>query len=126
MMQRRNLNPPESTNEKFRYQIECEIEQLLIRADYFVHAGDNEHALECYDKALAYNATCHDAWIGIGVVYLKQNRRAHAEDIFRKALLMNPGSTRAAIGLALVHCENGNLDEALTMLRLAQKTAPQK
>jgi Flp pilus assembly protein TadD len=39
---------------------------------------------------------------------------------------MKPGSTRAAIGLALVHCENGNLDEALTMLRLAQTKAPKE
>ena len=126
MMQRRNLNPPKSTNETFRNQTECEIEQLLIRADYFVHAGNFEHALECYDKVLGQKATCHDAWIGIGVVYLKQDRRADAEDIFQKALLMKPGSVRAAIGLALVHYENGNLDEALTMLRLAQKTTPQK
>lgn len=124
MMQKRNLTHPESTNENIRYQIECEIEQLLIRADYFVHAGNFEHALDCYDKVLGHKATCHDAWIGIGVVYLKQNRRDDAEVVFQKALLMKPDSVRAAIGMALAHYENGNLDEALTMLRLAQTKAP--
>jgi tetratricopeptide (TPR) repeat protein len=120
MMRNKNLYPPDHLKENMVCEIEDRIELLLIRADYFVQAGDIEHAFDCYDKVLEIKPTCVDAWIGIGVAYLKQNRQADAKDIFQKALLIQPDSKQAAIGMALVHYDNGNLKDALVMIRQAQ------
>jgi len=119
MIQNKNLYHPNHLKENSIREIEDKIELLLIRADYFVQAGDFEHALECYDRALEAKPTCIDAWIGVGVVYIKENKRTDAEKVFQKVLLMKPDSKRGAIGLALANYENGNLNDALEMLRKA-------
>ena len=56
--------------------------------------GDETSAIELYDRALQVSPWLYQPYIGLGVLYIKQGRRAEAMDAVKKGLELKPGNSQ--------------------------------
>ncbi|KAL5977571.1 hypothetical protein ACLOJK_041469 [Asimina triloba] len=80
---------------------------------------DYENGIKCYQSALRIDARHYNAWYGLGIVYLRQEKSEFAEHHFRKAFQINPRSSviMCYLGMALHALKRS--EEALEMMEKA-------
>lgn len=79
---------------------------------------DFENGVKCYQSALSVDSRHYNAWYGLGMVYLRQEKFEFSEHHFRVAFQINPRSSviMSYLGTAL-HALKVNL--LLTDFRIA-------
>ncbi len=75
--------------------------------------GQNEKAVEHYQKALALNLRNYEALLGLGLVMLKTDEWGKAEENLRKALEVKPDSKEAHYNLGVLYQSKGDFDQAI-------------
>ncbi|GAB2265204.1 Cell division cycle protein 27 B [Dionaea muscipula] len=88
---------------------------------------DFDNGIKCYQNALRIDSRHYNAWYGLGIIYLRQEKYEFSEHHFRMAFQINPHSSviMSYLGSAL-HALTRN-DEAFMMLEkaiLADKKNP--
>jgi len=87
--------------------------------------GDQQTADGAMRQALAVEAApAADMLVAMGVAFLRVQRPALAEDAFAKARLLNDTSAELAFGTAVLKAAAGQLDEAVSLLRVATMKKP--
>lgn len=82
-----------------------------LAANYF-DQGQTTVALDEIKLALAADPNYAPAYILRGLVYMRLNDDALAEDSFRRALQINPRDAEAQHAYGLFHCEKNRYDQA--------------
>lgn len=54
---------------------------------------DFENGIKCYQNALRVDARHYNAWYGLGMIFLRQEKFEFSEHNFRMAFLINPRSS---------------------------------
>lgn len=64
---------------------------------------DFENGVKCYQAALRIDSRHYNAWYGLGMIYLRQEKFEFAEHHFRSAFQINPRSSvlMCYLGMAL-------------------------
>ncbi|KAI3800749.1 hypothetical protein L1987_28843 [Smallanthus sonchifolius] len=85
----------------------------------FVALEDFENGIKSYQNALQIDARHYNAWYGLAMIYLRQEKYEFSEHHFRRALNINPCSSviMSYLGTSL-HALKRN-DEALAMMEKA-------
>jgi len=63
---------------------------LIDEAEEMLTAGDTENAISTLRKAIELNSSSDDAYLDLGIMYLKIGEERKAIDAFRQALQINP------------------------------------
>lgn len=95
---------------------------LLLSAHEAYTAGDLPHAQTQYRQALQNDPANLDALNGMGAIALQQGQPEQAEDLFRRALLLNPHDPVALAGLSQTRAPD--LPRAETRLRISLAKQP--
>jgi len=66
---------------------------LLIHRYRYVALEDFENGIKCYQSALRVDARHYNAWYGLGMVYLRQEKFEFSEHHFRMAFQINQRSS---------------------------------
>ncbi|MBI5815776.1 MAG: tetratricopeptide repeat protein [Nitrospinae bacterium] len=77
--------------------------------------GQNQAALECYDRAIAANPGGFNAWFNRGALLLKLGEYTKASESLRGALRLMPGYLPAVYGLWQSEIFCGNFEEAASL-----------
>jgi tetratricopeptide (TPR) repeat protein len=72
-----------------------------------------ESALENFHKALAYDSTYFEAYVGVGLTHRKMRDAVQAEEYFRKAIKVDPTKPKGYEGLGDLFYSMGRLEDAL-------------
>jgi len=75
--------------------------------------GENEKAVEYYQKALAVNLRSYEALLGLGIVMLKKEEFEKAEENLKKVLEIRPDSKEAHFNLGVLYDSQGDFDSAI-------------
>ena len=76
--------------------------------------GSLEDAEKTFDGALSSNARYHDALTGKGIVLARMGKDQEAEELFRKALVLNPNPVRTYFELGFLYENKGDFSRAIT------------
>jgi tetratricopeptide (TPR) repeat protein len=76
--------------------------------------GSLEDAEKTFDGALSSNARYHDALTGKGIVLARMGKDQEAEELFRKALVLNPNPVRTYFELGFLYENKGDFARAIT------------
>jgi len=93
---------------------------LLSKACLLADEGALDKAEVLCDEIIARFSSA-DAYSLLGVVYEASNRQDMAESMFRKALYLEPDHEDALVHLALHVERNGNVNEAISLRRRAER-----
>ncbi len=85
--------------------------RLQLAAGYFEH-GQNTVALDEIKQALAIDPDFADAYTLRGVVYMRLDDPALAEDSFRRALALRPGDPNVMHNYGWLLCQQGRYGDA--------------
>ncbi|KAI4376583.1 hypothetical protein MLD38_014329 [Melastoma candidum] len=82
----------------------------------FVSLEDFDNGIKSYQNALRIDARHYNAWYGLGMIYLRQEKFEFSEHHFRTAFQINPGSSviMSYLGTALHALKRS--EEALVMM----------
>ena len=98
--------PSEDTDARRRARI-----RLELASGYF-EEGKVEFALDELKQVLAVDPTFGDAWNLRGLVYMRLGDNRHAEESFRRALLLNPRDADAHHNMGWLQCSAQRYAEA--------------
>jgi hypothetical protein len=88
--------------------------------------GDRQQAEAAFRQAQSVAvAPPADMLVALGVAFLRVQRPEMAEDAFAKARLLQDTSAELAFGTAVLKAASGQLDEAVTLLRVAIMKKPE-
>jgi len=91
-----------------------QVEQALVGVGNAAwQLGQNEKAVEYFQKALALNLRNYEAILGIGLAMLKMEQWEKAEENLRKALEVKPDSKEAHYNLAVLFQSKGDFDSGI-------------
>jgi hypothetical protein len=94
-----------------------EIESLIDQGELEAAIAHCRHILQTFPK-------CLDTYRLLGKAYLQARRYAEATDIFRRLLMALPDDFIAHVGMALIHDDQGKLDEAIWHMSRAFDVQP--
>ncbi|KAL0707621.1 hypothetical protein Bca4012_074047 [Brassica carinata] len=108
-------------NDRFTYaHTLCGHEYNSFRCRYLLAAlEDFEEAERCYRKALSIDTRHYNAWYGLGMTYLHQEKFEFAQHQFQLALQINPRSSVIMCYFGIALHESKRNDEALKMMEKA-------
>lgn len=86
--------------------------------------GDEQAALEAYQRIAAANPRDHQARLAIARLHVAMGHPELAEPVFRSVLLEDPKNVEAMLGVGNSLATLGRVDEALVELDRAAKAAP--
>lgn len=86
--------------------------------------GQLEKAEDYLKKALAQNPEMKGVHLGLGDIYLKEDRVDMAEEMYAKEIEINPDSVKAHLELANVYILKGGIDKALANFERALSLSP--
>ncbi len=89
------------------------VEALAQEGNCRMHLNDAEGARECYEKAISRDPDHFAAWMGVGLLDLKDGKFDAAAEGLNAALRVRPDSDKALSALGLVHRHRGRAQEAL-------------
>ncbi|KAF9617955.1 hypothetical protein IFM89_039248 [Coptis chinensis] len=91
----------------------------LAPQSWYVALEDYENGIKCYQSALRVDTRHYNAWYGLGMVHLRQEKFEFAEHHFRRAFQINQRSSviMCYLGTALHALKRS--DEALEMMEKA-------
>jgi len=95
----------------------------LLGHEYFL-VEEMDKGLSCFRKAIFLDARHYNAWYGISMIHLKQEKFLHAEKYLKKALLVNPHSSTLMCHIAVVYHSLKQSDRALQILDRALTAEP--
>ena len=102
-----NISEQENTTQRY--------EVLRELGDCYASVGSCEQAQRCYEKAATLGPDEADPYIGLGVVALQQGLLDDAEIAFRVGCRLEPASSKAFAGLAMVAQERDDYKQAFEM-----------
>ena len=91
-----------------------------------LRAGKTAEAREAFQASLRSNEKDADAWLGAGLVALRQERLLDARAFFSRALELAPGYADAGVGLARCLQKEGRTAEAIGALEKLAKAHPNR
>jgi len=94
-----------------------EIESLIDQGELEAAIAHCRHILQTFPK-------CLDTYRLLGKAYLQARRYAEATDIFQRLLMALPDDFIAHVGMALIHDDQGKLDEAIWHMSRAFDVQP--
>jgi tetratricopeptide (TPR) repeat protein len=94
---------------------------LVARGRSHYAAGEHPEALACLTEALRGGVAYADVYQMIGVMVHQQGRLTDAEEMFRKALRVNPSYTEAALNLVVTLNDLGHYGEAQSIYAQAMQ-----
>ncbi len=100
------------------------IEGSCLRAKEHLAAERYSEAYLEYSLASRIAPSDPRPWVGLGDVYRRIDLDQLAEDSYRKAIALDPGSRPARVSLAMLLCEIGKNDEAVSLLRAMGREDP--
>lgn len=89
-----------------------EVRSLMEEARQRLAEGRFNEALENATLATETSPRLADAWILLGDCQMKNYQSALSEEAYRKALALEPGSTRALVGLGSLYARRGDQRKA--------------
>ena len=107
---------------RFRGKLSAD-EQTLIEASYFARGPgrDRARAIAAYERALSFDRTLSN---NLGAQYATRREFARADSMFRIALATDSTFVLAYRGLAFALVDEGRLDAADSLLRIALRRFP--
>ena len=91
----------------------------------YIKQNSTDKAIREFENALKINPKSPQIWVIIGSIYEQQNNAQKAMQSYREALKIDPGFAVAANNLAWLMGETGgNLEEAISLARLAKQKLP--
>jgi RNA polymerase-associated protein CTR9 len=116
----------ENSTYYFNFAIENHnLAALLGKACSHFHRGFYREALSLYAQALRLNpALPANVRLGLGLCHYKLGNDAIAKKAFQRVLELDPENVDAAVCLAVVEYNSGNMDLYLQLLEQAYKTLP--
>jgi tetratricopeptide (TPR) repeat protein len=101
------------------------MDAIVLLSKVEMARGDGDRALATAYKSIADNPKKVDAYFFAGTMEELSGRPQKAEDVYRKALLVDPNFAPAANNLAYLMLQNGeNIDIALSHARMARQKMP--
>lgn len=95
------------------------IERLGSQAEAALAAGDLAEAGRLYVQLVTAAPNNTPAWYRLGIVYLRSNNPAYAQQAFQRALQIDPSLSKAHANLALAHL--GQFRQSATMALSGQQ-----
>lgn len=95
----------------------------LLGHEYFL-IEEMEKGLSCFRKAIFLDPRHYNAWYGISMINLKQEKFILAEKYLKKALCINPYSSTLMCHIAVVYHSMKKSDKALQILEKALELEP--
>ncbi len=87
--------------------------------------GAKDRAIATYHRTIQANPRDIQAYVSLGVLYEGQGDWQQAQQLYQKALALEPGNPVAANDLAYLMLQNGgNLDVALSLAQTARQAMP--
>ena len=80
-----------------------DVEQLGVRAEQALAAGKLVEAGQRYVQLVTAAPDSVPGWYRLGIVYLRTNQPAYAQQAFERALALDPTLSKAHANLALAH-----------------------
>ena len=102
---------------------ECVYAYNLLGHEYFL-IEEMEKGLSCFRKAIFLDPRHYNAWYGISMINLKQEKFILAEKYLKRALLINPQSTTLMCHIAVVYHSMKKSEKALEILDKALELEP--
>lgn len=87
---------------------------LELASTYFAD-GKDSYALDAVKQSLAADSSLYDAHNLRGLIYMRMNEPALAEDGFRKALVVRPQAAAVQHNYGWFLCQQGRMSEAMSM-----------
>ena len=87
----------------------------LLGHEYFL-IEEMDKGLSCFRKSIFLDSRHYNAWYGISMIHLKQEKFLLAEKYLKKALLINPHSSTLMCHIAVVYHSLKQSDKALQIL----------
>ena len=95
----------------------------LLGHEYFL-IEEMEKGLSCFRKAIFLDSRHYNAWYGISMINLKQEKFLLAEKYLKKALVINPHSSTLMCHIAVVYHSMKKSEKALEILDRALELEP--
>ena len=89
-----------------------DLSALVARAQTAFRTGRFADALDIYNKALAQDPKCADAYAGLVRLFIKQNDINQADDIARKGVSANPSAPVLQTALGELQFRKGHIPES--------------
>ena len=83
------------------------------RADFYLNNGEDQKALEDYNRSIEVEPNFEGAWNNRGLMYFSQNNYPKALTDFNEALKLNPNNPRALMNCGLIYMNTGELASAM-------------
>lgn len=83
--------------------------------------GQDDKAIETYNKAIEFNPKKCEAYAAVGAIYLGQNKIKEAKEAFLNAIEITPKLAIAHANLALVYGMEGEKEKCLSELKAAEE-----
>ncbi len=74
--------------------------------------GNNDKAIECYQKAIEIKPDKHEAFFNMGIAYSNKSDKDKAIECYQKAIEIKPDFYEAFMSIGFTHLKIGNLDLA--------------
>ncbi len=103
------------------------VKRLLAQGREHYLAGEHDRAEACLAPLAEERLPFADVYEMLGMIQYERGQMKQAEEMFKKALALNPGYTEAALNLAVTYNEQGRYDEAAQVYKrmmAARKTGP--
>ncbi|OWK41909.1 tetratricopeptide repeat protein [Fimbriiglobus ruber] len=102
----------------------AQIEELFTRARKHQFTNDLSEAVQCYRRLIEMAPDHIDALCQLGIIFLKLERAADAEEYLRRFLRLRPQSVDGLSNLGVALAQQGNYDEAIACFRKAADLRP--
>jgi tetratricopeptide (TPR) repeat protein len=99
--------------------------KMLKRAQAAVLSGEQEHAIEIYNRLLKSDPQQFEAWANLGSLYLEAGDSTRAEQAYSKALELEPNAVPVLTNLATLANQVGDRERALNLYHQALEQAPE-
>jgi protein O-mannosyl-transferase len=97
----------------------------LIYGDTYTNLKEWGRAIECYRKEIEkYYPENPSLWTSLGEALQENGQAQESIAVFREAILVDPGRIDASINLAIALAQQGDLDQAISLLDTALRYHP--
>lgn len=92
------------------------LKRFLFKGHEYFLIEEMDKGLSCFRKAIFLDSRHYNAWYGISMIHLKQEKFLLAEKYLKKALLINPHSSTLMCHIAVVYHSLKQSEKALQIL----------
>ena len=110
------INLYESINEQYKDSVDYH----LILGICYSEEGNNEAAIEAYNRSLAIDIDFEQAYIQRGISYFSISENSKAIKDFKQAILINPDNPDVYLNLGTVQYESGDIEGACSQWKVAR------